>query len=455
MPAIASHRKSEIDMTKGSIFRHILIFALPLLVGNLFQQLYNMVDTLVVGNFVSNEAFSAVGTVAPITNLMIGFFSGLSSGAGVVISQNYGAGNRDRVHDTVHTAILMTLILGVIMTFAGIAFVPLAVRLANTPSEVAPQSTLYLTIYFSGLMGLMLYNMGAGIFRAIGNSLLPFLFLVFCAILNTGLDLLFVLQFGMGVDGVAYATIIAQGLSAVLITIMLLRTDSCARLYFKDLRIHWDILKKIILIGIPAALQMSITAFSNIFVMGYINHFGKHVMSGWTAYSKVDQLLFLPMQTIALAITTFVGQNLGARQLDRAKKGIRVALWLAIGFTILGSIPVIIHAPSIVAFFNQTPEVIENGTIFLRYLTPFYLLCCLNQVYTGALRGAGNSRAPMIIMLSSFVLFRQIYLYVMANYISNTMFWIGFSYPAGWLLCSIVTFIYFHAVPLDKKKIIY
>lgn len=454
MPAIAAHRRSEIDMTKGSIFRHILIFALPLLVGNLFQQLYNMVDTWVVGNFVSNEAFSAVGTVAPITNLMIGFFSGLSSGAGVVISQNYGAGNRDRVHDTVHTAILMTLILGVIMTFAGIAFVPLAVRLANTPSEVAPQSTLYLTIYFSGLMGLMLYNMGAGIFRAIGNSLLPFLFLVFCAILNTGLDLLFVLQFGMGVDGVAYATIIAQGLSAILITIMLLRTDSCARLYFKDLRIHWDILKNIIQIGIPAALQMSITAFSNIFVMGYINHFGKHVMSGWTAYSKVDQLLFLPMQTIALAITTFVGQNLGAKQLDRAKKGIRVALWLAIGFTILGSIPVIIHAPSIVAFFNQTPEVIENGTIFLRYLTPFYLLCCLNQVYTGALRGAGNSRAPMIIMLSSFVLFRQIYLYVMANYISNTMFWIGFSYPAGWLLCSIVTFIYFHAVPLDKKKII-
>ena len=441
-------------MTKGSIFRHILIFALPLLVGNLFQQLYNMVDTWVVGNFVSNEAFSAVGTVAPITNLMIGFFSGLSSGAGVVISQNYGAGNRDRVHDTVHTAILMTFILGVIMTFAGIAFVPLAVRLANTPSEVAPQSTLYLTIYFSGLMGLMLYNMGAGIFRAIGNSLLPFLFLVFCAILNTVLDLLFVLQFGMGVDGVAYATIIAQGVSAVLIIIMLLRTNSCAKLYIKDLRIHWDILKKIIQIGIPAALQMSITAFSNIFVMGYINHFGKHVMSGWTAYSKVDQLLFLPMQTIALAITTFVGQNLGARKLDRAKKGIHVALWLAIGFTTLGSIPVIIYAPSIVAFFNKTPEVIENGTIFLRYLTPFYLLCCLNQVYTGALRGAGNSRAPMIIMLSSFVLFRQIYLYIMANYISNTMFWIGFSYPAGWLLCSIVTFIYFHAVPLDKKTII-
>lgn len=454
MAAVAIHRKSEIDMTKGNIFRHILIFALPLLVGNLFQQLYNMVDTWVVGNFVSNEAFSAVGTVAPITNLMIGFFSGLSSGAGVVISQNYGAGNRDRVHDAVHTAILMTLILGVVMTFVAIAFVPLAVRLANTPAEVAPQSVLYLTIYFSGLIGLMLYNMGAGIFRAIGNSLLPFLFLVICAILNTGLDLLFVLHFGMGVDGVAYATIIAQGVSAILILIMLLKTDSCAKLYLKDLRIHWDILKKIIQVGIPAALQMSITAFSNIFVMGYINHFGKHVMSGWTAYNKVDQLLFLPMQTIALATTTFVGQNLGANQLDRAKKGVRIALWLAIGFTVLASIPVIVNAPSIVAFFNQTPEVIENGTIFLRYLTPFYLLCCSNQIYTGALRGAGNARAPMIIMLCSFVVFRQIYLYIMANYISNTMYWIGFSYPAGWMLCTIVILIYYHAVPLDKKKIV-
>lgn len=448
-----SHR-GEVDMTQGSIFRHILLFALPLLVGNLFQQLYNMVDTWVVGNFVSNEAFSAVGTVTPITNLMIGFFSGLSSGAGVVISQSYGANKLDRVRQTVHTAMLMTLILGVLMTILGVLFVPLAVKLSNTPEEVVPQAKLYLTIYFSGIMGLLIYNMGAGIFRAIGNSLLPFLFLLVSALLNTGLDLLFVLRFGMAVDGVAYATIIAQGVSAVLIVVMLMRTKTCARLRLKELKIQWSILGTIFRIGIPAALQMAITAFSNIFVMGYINAFGTHVMSGWTAYSKVDQLLFLPMQSIALGATTFVGQNLGAGNVDRAKRGVRISLLIAFVSTVLLSIPVIMFAPSIVAFFNQTPQVIENGTIFLRFITPFYLLCCINQVYASALRGAGNTRAPMVLMLGSFVVFRQIYLYIMANYISNTMLWIAFGYPAGWLVCSLATLIYYRCVPLDRHRIL-
>lgn len=447
-------KRTEVNMTEGNILRHILAFALPLLIGNLFQQLYNMVDTWVVGNFVSNEAFSAVGTVGPIINMLIGFFAGLSSGAGVVISQNYGAGRLDRVHDAVHTAITMTLLLGVVLTFVGIAFVPLAVRLANTPAEVAPQSRLYLTIYFSGIIGLLVYNIGAGIFRAIGNSLLPFLFLVISAVLNTGLDLLFVLKFGMGVDGVAYATIIAQGLSALLIVLMLLRTNSCVKLRFRELKIHWDILKKIFLIGIPAALQMAVTAFSNIFVMGYINHFGKHVMSGWTAYSKVDQLLFLPMQSISLASTTFVGQNLGAGQVDRAKQGVRMALLVAFASTVLLSIPVMLFAAPVVSFFISTPEVVEYGSLFLRYMTPFYVLCCVNQIYASALRGAGNSRAPMFIMLSSFVVFRQIYLYVMANFISNTILPIGFSYPAGWLVCSLLTLLYYRMTPLDKHRVV-
>lgn len=454
MAVFSQTRRAEIDMTVGSSFRHILTFAFPLLVGNLFQQLYNMVDTWVVGNFVSNEAFSAVGTVSPIINMLIGFFLGLSSGAGVVISQNFGAGRHDRVHDAVHTAILMTLILGVLFTIIGILFVPLAVRLANTPAEVAPLSRLYLTIYFSGIMGLMLYNMGAGIFRAVGNSLLPFLFLVISALLNTGLDLLLVLRFGMGVDGVAYATILSQGISSILILIMLLRSNSCARLKIRDLKIDWSTLGTIIRIGIPAALQMAITSFSNIFLMGYINHFGKDVMSGWTAYAKVDQLLFLPMQSISLASTTFVGQNLGASQLTRAKQGIRTSILMALLSTILLSIPVIVFAPSIVAFFNSTPAVVEYGTLFLRMITPFYLFACFNQVYSSALRGAGNARAPMIIMLLSFVLFRQIYLFIMANYISNTIFWIGIAYPAGWFLCSLIIIIYYHAVPLDRHKVI-
>ena len=277
----------DVDMTKGSITKHLINFALPLMVGNLFQQLYNMVDTWVVGNYVSNEAFSAVGTVTPIINTLIGFFLGLSSGAGVVISQYYGAHRPEKVHQAVHTAILLTLLLGVVFTGAGIAMTPLMLDLMKTPAEVAPDQATYLTIYFAGIMGLLLYNMGSGILQAAGDSRRPFYFLVVSAVVNTALDLLFVLQFGMGVEGVAYATIIAQAVSAILTMIVLVRYDGSIRLELRKLRFHWDMLKKIVSVGIPAALQMAITAFSNVFVQGYINHFGADCMSGWTAYTKV------------------------------------------------------------------------------------------------------------------------------------------------------------------------
>ena len=445
--------KQDVDMTHGNILRHIIGFALPLLMGNLFQQLYNTVDTWVLGNFVSNEAYSAVGNVGPIVNMLIGFFMGLSSGAGVVISQYYGAGQHDKVQHTVHTAIVMTLILGVIFTGLGIFMIPFMLDLMNMPESVAPEATTYLTIYFSGLMGLMLYNIGSGILRAVGDSKRPFYFLVVCAVLNTALDLLFVLAFGMGVEGVAIATILSQTVSAVLVMITLLRTDSCIKITVKKLRIHWDMLKKIFKVGIPAALQLAVTAFSNIFVQSYINYFGPNCMSGWTTYSKVDQLLFLPMQSISLAGTTFVGQNLGKGQTDRARQGVKVAMLLACGATVLLMIPVITFAPPIAAFFNAEPAVIEFASLFLRCITPFYVLCCINQVYAGALRGAGNARAPMIIMLCSFVGFRQLYLYVMSG-ICNAILPISMAYPAGWLLCSAITAIYYHKVQLGKTRLV-
>ena len=397
--SLSVKRSRDVDMTEGNITRHIISFAFPLLIGNIFQQLYNTVDTWVVGNFVSNEAFSAVGTVGPIINMLIGFFTGLSSGAGVVISQYYGAGRNKEVHDTVHTSIVMTLILGVLFTGVGVTMIPYMLDLMKTPADVAPESTTYLTIYFSGIIGLMLYNMGAGILRAVGDSQRPFYFLVVCAVLNTVLDLAFVLGLHMGVEGVALATIISQGVSAVLVIITLLRTDSCIKVKLRDLRIHWSLLKKIFSVGIPAALQLSITAFSNIFVQSYINFFGPDCMSGWTAYSKVDQLLFLPMQSIALASTTFVGQNLGKGQVDRAKQGVKHSIIIAVSATLIMMVPVIIFAAPIVGFFNDKPEVIQYGAMLLRWLSPFYVMCCFNQVYAGALRGSGNSRAPMIIML--------------------------------------------------------
>ena len=446
-------KKRDVDMTEGNITRHIISFALPLLIGNLFQQLYNTVDTWVVGNYVSNEAYSAVGTVGPIINMLIGFFLGLSSGAGVVISQYYGARQHDKVQETVHTAILMTLIIGVVFTAIGIVMIPLMLKLINMPATVIGEATTYLSIYFAGLLGLMLYNIGAGILRAVGDSQRPFYFLVVCAVLNTILDLVFVLVFDMGVAGVALATILSQAISAILILITLIRSDSCIHLDIRKLKIHFPMLRKIFKVGIPAALQMAITSFSNIFVQSYINFFGENCMSGWTTYAKVDQLLFLPMQSISLASTTFMGQNLGKNQVQRAKKGVTVSLLLAMVSTVVLMIPVLLFSPQIVAFFNDKSEVVEYGSMLLRWLSPFYILCCFNQIYSGALRGAGNTKAPMIIMLTSFVAFRQVYLFVMAR-LCNEIIPIAMSYPAGWLLCSLLTAIYYHKAQLSRSRLV-
>lgn len=448
------HARYDVDMTQGSTTRHLVRFALPLLAGNLFQQLYNMVDTWVVGNFVSNEAFSAVGTVTPIINTLIGFFLGMSSGAGVVISQYYGAHRPEKVREAVHTAMLLTVIMGVVFTGVGIAMTPLMLELMKTPAEVAPDQTAYLTIYFAGIMGLLLYNMGSGILRAVGDSQRPFYFLLVSAGVNTALDLLFVLKFGVGVEGVAYATIIAQAVSAVLTIAVLIGYDGSVKLSLRDLRIHWRMLKKIVAVGIPAALQMAITAFSNVFVQGYINHFGADCMSGWTAYTKIDQLVILPVQSLSLASTTFVGQNLGVGNVERAKGGVRRALYLSFAVTAVLLVPVLTLAPDMTAFFNSKPEVVSYGALLLRLLSPFYFFFCINQIYSGALRGSGNSQVPMFIMLGSFVVFRQIYLYVMAHFISNEIVPIAMGYPAGWFVCSAVTLLYYAHCKFDSHRLV-
>ena len=448
------HARYDVDMTQGSTTRHLVRFALPLLAGNLFQPLYNMVDTWVVGNFVSNEAFSAVGTVTPIINTLIGFFLGMSSGAGVVISQYYGAHRPEKVREAVHTAMLLTVIMGVVFTGVGIAMTPLMLELMKTPAEVAPDQTAYLTIYFAGIMGLLLYNMGSGILRAVGDSQRPFYFLLVSAGVNTALDLLFVLKFGMGVEGVAYATIIAQAVSAVLTIAVLIGYDGSVKLSLRDLRIHWRMLKKIVAVGIPAALQMAITAFSNVFVQGYINHFGADCMSGWTAYTKIDQLVILPVQSLSLASTTFVGQNLGVGNVERAKGGVRRALYLSFAVTAVLLVPVLTLAPDMTAFFNSKPEVVSYGALLLRLLSPFYFFFCINQIYSGALRGSGNSQVPMLIMLGSFVVFRQIYLYVMAHFISNEIVPIAMGYPAGWFVCSAVTLLYYAHCKFDSHRLV-
>ena len=448
-----AQKTKTVRMTEGKITPLIIRFAIPLLLGNIFQQLYNMVDSWVVGNYVSNEAFSAVGTVGPIINMLIGFFMGLSSGASVVISQYFGAQKEDQVSETVHTAIMMTIVLSVLITILGIIMMPVLLGIMNTPAEVLPDARLYLTIYFAGVSGLLFYNIGSGILQATGDSKRPFYYLATAAVTNIILDLVFVIVFHMGVEGVAFATVIAQLISAVLIIFTLLKADSCIRLVPSKLKMHWDQLAKIIRVGIPAALQMAIISFSNIFVQSYINHFGADCMSGWTAYSKIDALMLLPMQSIGLATTTFVGQNIGVGRVDRVKEGVKTGLMLSLVSTVVPMIPVMVFAPQLVAFFNAKKEVVDYGTLMLRWISPFYALTCSSDIQSAALRGSGDTKAPMLMMIFSFVIFRQIYLFITANFISNTIIPIFMGYPAGWLVCTVLTAIYYHKADLGRGAV--
>ncbi len=460
--ALRRPRRMTMDMTEGSILKNILLFALPLLLGNLFQQLYNMVDTWVIGQKGVEGAYAAVGSVAPIINILIGFFSGLASGAGVVISQHFGAGDEEGVRKTVHTSMLMTLLMGVVFTIVGVIGAPWILRLMLADGDnlgiVYPHAKEYLTIYFAGVMGLMLYNMGAGILRAVGDSRRPFYFLVAAALTNIVLDLVFVFVLELGVAGVAYATIISQWLSAILTMITLLRTKTVVRLQIKQLAFDKAALRKIVRVGIPAALQMALTAFSNVFVQSYISHANGVQdinLGGWTTYSKVDQFIFLPVQSLSLAVTTFVGQNLGRGNTERARRGTYLTFFASIAASACIIVLVMLFAPYLAAFFNPNADIVAVATTLLRTLTPFYLVCSVNQVFSAAMRGAGETRWPMITMLTTFVGFRQLYLFVMSNFISNELLHIGLGYPAGWISCAITIFVIFRFFfSFDKNKLL-
>jgi len=430
-------------MTEGPIWKHIINFAIPLLIGNIFQQFYNTVDSIVVGNFVSTQALAAVGSTGPIINTIVGFFMGLSTGATVIISQFFGARDEQAVNRAVSTTILMTFGLGVICTGIGVAFVPFMLRFMDTPADVMPEATTYLRIYFGGVLTLMVYNMGSGILRAVGDSRRPLYFLIFSACMNIILDLLFVLVLDMGVAGVAWATVISQLLSAILVMVVLTRSIECYRLVWNHMKLDWQILGKVFSIGFPAAIQAAITSFSNVFVQSYINHFGSACMAGYTSYGKIDQFVMLPMQSISQASTTFVGQNLGADQLERSKKGVNVSILLAVSVTASLTIVLNIFAYPLLSMFSQEADVLMFGEQFIHVMSPFYVLCVLNQIYAGALRGAGDSRAPMFIMLGSFVLFRQLYLYFGTMIFPESLTFVSLGYPAGWILCSVLEFIHY------------
>lgn len=441
--SILHKARHDTDMTQGSIARLLVAFAVPLMIGNLFQQLYNTVDSLIVGNFVSKQALAAVGCTGPIINTLIGLFSGLATGASVVISQYYGARDNEKLGEAVHTTVMITLVTCVVLTIVGVWATPLMLELMDTPADVIGEAELYLRIYFGGVAGLLLYNIGSGILRAVGDSTRPLYFLIFSAVMNTVLDLFFVAVLKQGIAGAAIATIISQFVSAILVMLLLLRSKEPYRLVASRLRMHKGMLRRICNIGIPSSLQMGITAFSNIFVMGYINHFESSCMAGWTAYNKLDALAMLPMQSLSLALTTFVGQNLGAGELKRAKAGPRYGLIMGFTVMVIILVPMMIFAPQLTALFNDDREVIEFGTLFVRLCSPFYVAFVINQVYSGALRGAGDAKNTMYIMLFSFVVFRQIYLFIVSRLGANAGV-IALGYPMGWMMCSALLLIYYY-----------
>lgn len=445
-------KSKTLDMTEGNIAKLLITFAIPLLLGNIFQYLYNTVDSLVVGNFVGKEALAAVGSTTYIINTLVMFFGGISVGASVIISRYFGAHDDETLHRAIETTMALTFIGSALCTAAGIALSPFLLRLMDTPEDVLPSSSVYLRIYFGGITGLMVYNMGAGILRAVGDTKRPLYFLIFSSIMNIILDLLFVVGFDMGIAGVAYATVIAQLISSVLILYLLTKTNEKYRLIWKDLHVDMDLTKEILSVGLPVGLQQAVTSFSNVYVQSYINSFGSAGMAGWSSFTKIDSFLGLPLQSIAQAVTTFAGQNIGAKNLDRVKAGVKTALKISFPLIFVMACFLYIFAPQLVSLFNRDVEVVYYGTLFMRLCVMVVPVTCLTQIFAGTLRGAGSAKIPMYIMLASYVVFRQIYLFIMSN-VMHTPQTIGFGYPAGWILCAILTTLAYKFSGWEKRAL--
>ena len=408
----------DLDMTEGNIWMHMLRFSIPMAIGLLFQQLYNTVDTLVVGQFVGQQAQAAVGSTGPIINTIVGFCAGLATGASVVISQRYGAHDREGLGRAVHTTVALTFIVSLIATALGRLIIEPMLRFMQTPEDVMPESGTYLSIYFAGISGVLFYNLGSGILRAVGDSRRPLLFLIISALLNTALDLLFVLAFGMGVDGVAYATVLAQILSALLILFTLTKEKGDYGIRWRKLRIDRKSLAMILKLGLPSSIQAAVTSFSNVFVQSYINAFGSACM---------------------------------ANQPGRAREGVRKATLMSLISTAVLGLLVFVLARPLMGFFSPEEEVVEYGIRFIRIVTPFYIAVCFNQIYAGALRGVGDATMPTVIMLASFVVFRQIYLAV-TKALGAGFIAIALAYPVGWILCSTLLLIRYSRSVLVRRS---
>ena len=444
----------SVDLTKGPIGKQILQFTVPLLLGNIFQQFYNAADTVIVGKFVGREALAAVGSSGALINLLVSILMGVAVGAGVVVSRYYGAKQYTEMRATIHTTIAFGLISGAAMSVLGVAITPVILRWMQTPESVMASSVLYFRIYFAGVLTTVMYNVGSGIYRALGDSKRPLYFLIISTIINIILDLLFVAVFHMGIGGAAIATVVAQGLSMVLVFYKMMREDTVYRVSWREIRIHKRFLRQIIAIGLPSGIQNGIVSLSNVVVQSNINSFGDIAMAGCGAYNKLDGFALLPAGSFSLALSTFVSQNIGAEQYDRAKKGAAFGLIAAMVISELAGVLIYFTAPQLVGFFNDDPEVIRYGVLMARNIVYAYALVAYSNAMAGVLRGAGLSRVPMFVMVGCWCVLRVIWIQIMVPLTQDIrmVFW---SYPITWVVSVTILTIYFFKVDWLHKGRLY
>ena len=446
--------KKSTVMTEGSIWKKILFFSIPLILGNLFQQLYNTVDSIIVGNYIGSEALAAVGSSGSLINLLIGFCIGASAGAGVVIAQFYGAQDREGVRKAVHTTIAIAIAAGAVLTVVGIVATPILLKAMRTPQEVFDQASIYLKVYFGGILFSVVYNMSAGILNAVGNSKRSLVYLMIAATSNIFLDLLFVVVLKMGIVGAAIATDISQLLSCIFIILFLVRSEDVYRVKLKDIRCYDNLLGKILKIGLPTGVQNIVISLSNVIVQSSVNSFGAVAMAGFAAYIKVDGFNILPVLSFSMAATTFVGQNVGAGRLDRVKKGMYVSVAMGIIYTVCTGILLLTFAPQVIGVFTQNGKVVEYGVYIMKFFCPFYWMLGILHILAGTIRGTGKTMQAMVVFLFSLCIFRVLWIWG-AMSVSHKIGGVMLGYPLSWLVGLVMILIYVwkgNWMPYGMKK---
>lgn len=429
-------------LLSGSIWKGIVSFAIPLFLGNLFQQLYNTVDSLIVGNFLGSDALAAVSSSGSLIFLLVGFFNGIAMGVGVVISKYFGAKDYDNLKKAVHTDVAFGLAAGLLLMGIGMLLAPQILVWMGTPESVLPNSIVYFRTYFAGSLAFVMYNIVMGILQAVGDSKHPLYYLIFSSIVNVVLDLLFVGVLRLGVGSAALATAISQAASAILCFVRLVRSTEVYQVKIHEIRFHPAILRQIIGIGLPSGLQNSIISIANIVVQSNINKFGVMAVAGCGVYSKIEGFAFLPITCFAMSLTTFIGQNLGARKYDRAKKGAVFGIACSVTLAELVGVIVFFAIPYFAAAFDSTPEVVAIATKQAHTEALFYLFLAFSHCIAGIMRGAGKSTVPMFVMLISWCIIRITYITVTVHFIPKiqVIFW---AYPLTWSISSVIFLIYF------------